>query len=1084
MTSAGFRAGALFCGLFALVSLSVGARADDAVPRPHILVGSEFDYPPYALVTEEGEADGFSVDLMKAVGEAVGIDVTFKVGPWNEVRSALERGEIDALPLVSYSKERERVFDFSIPYIVAHGAIFKRKGAPDITSVVDLRDKHIIVMSADAGHDWLVRNDISNNLVLTPTVEESLRLLAEGKFDYALAPRLVGLLIARDLELTNLETTGPVIDAYGRGYGFAVRKGNVPLLLQLGEGLSIVKESGRYDEIYEKWFGLVDPRGVPAGVIARYALWAALGVVVLGGVAFAWISVLRNTVEARTRELREAHGGLEQLVTERTRELQDKNFILDAVIEGAADTIYVKDRDGRYLLVNRSGAEAFDVDPADMTGKTSADMFVPAVAAEMARRDRAVMETGRASDVEEVLALRGEDRMVHTYKTPYRDAEGNIIGVIGITRDITERKRAEAALAESEERMRLLLSGVAVGIGVEDLEGRTISVNEGLARMLGYTPEELKAMRFTEYTHPDHAGRDAELFAEMAAGARDGYQLEKRYITRDGSIVWGRLTRTVVKDVQGAPKYCLGMVEDITERKRAEEALRESEERFAKAFRASPAPMSISTIDDGVTLDVNDEWLAMLGYSRDEVIGKSSIELGCWGGSQRAAFIGRLRDDGSFRGFEASVLTKEGRERRVILAGETIDDGRMLLVFHDITERLRMESRLAHAQKMEAVGQLTGGIAHDFNNLLQIIHARLEIIGAAVKADDPLRNHAQSALAAAQRGGKLTQQLLSFSRRQVLRPATVDPNALIEGMVKMLARTLGEDIEIETVLDRDVPSITIDPHGLENAVLNLAINTRDAMPKGGRLSVRTSCKRLERDIVVDDETLPAGPYVEVSVTDTGSGMTPETLGHAFEPFYTTKGVGEGSGLGLSMVYGFARQSGGLATLESEVGQGTTVRMLLPLVNAAAAPARPEPRAGDAKAPVAATVLLVEDDPDVRAAVAMVLKSAGYRVREAEDGATALTVLDADASIGLVFSDVVMPRGINGFDLAREATRRRGDLKVILTSGYPESELQNSGLAKSGFRLLAKPYAKSELLETLAAMLGGEESSAGSSTRRA
>jgi PAS domain S-box-containing protein len=1072
----GFRAGACFCGLIALVSLSFVSRADEAVSRPRIVVGSEFDYPPYALVTEDGEADGFSVDLMKAVGDAVGIDVTFKVGTWNEVRGALERGEIDALPLVSYSKEREKVFDFSMPYTMAHGAIFKRKGAPDITSVVDLRDKHIIAMLADAGHDWLVRNDISNNLVLTPTVEESLVLLAQGRFDYVLAPRLVGLLTARNQGLTNLETTGPLIDAYGRGYGFAVRKGNIPLLLQLGEGLNIVKESGRYDEIYETWFGVVDPRGVPAGVIARYALWAALGVVVLGGVAFAWISVLQSTVEARTRELREAHGGLEKLVTERTRELRDKNFILDAVIEGAADTIYVKDRDGRYLFVNRSGAEVFGVGPADLTGKSAADLFAPAVAAELARRDRAVMETGRASDVEEMLALRGEDRMVHTYKTPYRDEDGNIIGVIGITRDITERKRAAEALAESEERMRLLLSGVAVGIGVEDLEGRTISANEGLARMLGYTPDEFKAMRFTDYTHPDYVGRDTRLFAEMAAGARDGYQLEKRYITRDGRIVWGRLTRTVVKDDQGAPKYCLGMVEDITERKRAEEALRESEERFAKAFRASPAPMSISTIEDGMALEVNDEWLSMLGYSRGEVIGRTSVELGSWGGSQRAAIIDRLREQGSFRGFEATVLTKEGRERRVILAGETIDAGRMLLVFHDITERLQMESRLAHAQKMEAVGQLTGGIAHDFNNLLQIIHARLEIIGASVKTDDPLRGHAESALAAAQRGGRLTQQLLSFSRRQMLHPTTVDPNGLIEGMVKMLARTLGEDIEIETVLDRDVPFITIDPHGLENAVLNLAINARDAMAGGGRLSVRTSRRLVERDIAVDDETVPAGSYVEVSVTDTGSGMTPEVIGHAFEPFYTTKGVGEGSGLGLSMVYGFARQSGGLAILESEVGRGTTVRILLPLSGVPAAPDRPEPRPDRAKAAGASTVLLVEDDPDVRSAVSMVLKSAGYRVREAEDGATALSVLDADASIGLMFSDVVMPRGINGFDLAREATRRRGDLKVILTSGYPDSALHNSGLVKNGYRLLSKPYAKTELLEALAAMLGSEEPS--------
>lgn len=936
MTSTAFRAGTFLVALAASVVFSAVSRADEGDPPAHILVGSELDYPPYALVTADGQADGFSVDLMKAVCEAMGIEVAFRVGPWSEMRAALERGEVDALPLVSYSKERDEVFDFTMPHTVAHGAVFKRANAPGIASVVEMRDKAIIVMRSDAAHDWLLRNDISHNLVLTSTVEESLELLASGRHDFALAPRVVGLLAARRLGLANIETTGPLISAYGRGYGFAVKKGNAPLLLQLNEGLRVVKETGRYGEIYEKWFGVVEPPGVPTAVIVRYVLGGVIVILLLGGMVFVWIAVLRNTVAARTRELQAARDDLERIVAERTRELRDKNFILDAVIDGAADAIFVKDRDGRVLLANRAAGRVYGIDPAHLIGKTVTDLFVPTTAAAMAESDRAVIERGEVCDVDQTFDLQGGRRIVHTYKTPYRDGDGNIVGVIGIARDITERRRAEEALRESEERLRLLLSGVAVGIGVEDLEGRTITPNEGLARMLGYTPREILAMRFTEYTHPDYAERDAALFREMAAGKRDGYQMEKRYIARDGRIVWGRLTRTVVRDERGAPRYCLGMLEDITERKRAEVALRESEERFAKAFRASPAPMSISRIDNGLILDVNDEWLSMLGFSRDETIGRTSTELGCWGGlTHRDAFVDRLRKEGSFRGFEAGVLTKRGEERRVILAGEAIDDERLLLVFHDVTERLRMESRLAHAQKMEALGQLTGGVAHDFNNLLQIVHARLEIVHSTLKSGDPARSHLESALAAAQRGGTLTQQLLSFSRRQLLLPRTVDANGLIEGMLKMLTRTLGEDIEIETRLEAGLPSITVDPHGLENALLNLALNARAAMPRGGRLTVTTSRRHLARDLHIDDEMLPAGDYVEVSVTDTGCGMPVEVLKRAFEPFYTTKEVGEGSGLGLSMVYGFARQSGGHALLESEVDRGTSVRMLLPVAAAIA-----------------------------------------------------------------------------------------------------------------------------------------------------
>jgi len=936
VTSTAFRAGVFLLALAASVFFVAASRADEGEAPSRILVGSELDYPPYALVTADGQADGFSVDLMKAVCEAMGIEVAFRVGPWNEVRAALERGEIDALPLVSYSVERDEVFDFTMPHTVAHGAVFKRRDTPGIASVVEMRDKAIIVMRGDAGHDWLVRNDISDNLVLTSTVEESLKLLASGRHDFALAPRTVGLFTLRQLGLADIETTGPLISAYGRGYGFAVRQGNEPLLLQLNEGLRVVKETGRYDEIYEKWFGVVEPPGVPSAVIVRYVLGGLFVILLLGGMAFVWIAVLRNTVAARTRELREAHDNLERVVAERTHELRDKNFILDAVINGAADAIFLKDRDGRILLANRAAVRIYGVDPEHLIGRTVADLFVPTTAAAMLESDRAVIERGTVCDIDQTFDLQGEPRTVHTYKTPYRDGDGNIIGVIGIARDITERRRAEEALRESEERLRLLLSGVAVGIGVEDLEGRTISPNAGLARMLGYTPEEVRAMRFTDYTHPDYAERDAALFREMVAGKRDGYQMEKRYIARDGRIVWGRLTRTVVRDEHGAPRYCLGMLEDITERKRAEEALRESEERFAKAFRASPAPMSISKIDDGLTLEVNDEWLAMLGFSRDEVIGRTSTELGCWGdGAQRNAFVDLLGKEGSFRGFEATVWTKRGDERRVILSGEAIDDGRLLLVFHDVTERLRMEARLAHAQKMEALGQLTGGVAHDFNNLLQIVHARLELARSDLHSGDLLLGHLDSALAAAQRGGKLTQQLLSFSRRQILVPRTVDANGLIEGMLTMLARTLGEDVEIETRLDEGLPLITVDPHGLENAVLNLALNARAAMPRGGRLTVTTGRRRLARDLNVDDETLPAGDYVEVSVSDTGCGMPVEVLKRAVEPFYTTKDVGEGSGLGLSMVYGFARQSGGHALLASEVDHGTTVSILLPVAVAAA-----------------------------------------------------------------------------------------------------------------------------------------------------
>ncbi len=317
-----FRAGAVPHMLAAIILFSFAARAEHS----EIVVGSELDFPPYALVTEDGQADGFSVDLMKAVCEVMGIKVTFRVGPWNEVRTALERGEIDALPLVSYSEEREKVFDFTVPHTVTKGVFFKRKGRPGINSIGDLSGKAIVVMRSDATHDWLLKNSISEHLVLTTTVPEALRLLAAGQYDYALAPRLVALLIIDDLGLTNLEVTGPLMeDIHGRGFGFAVKEGNSDLLSHLNQGLSIIKATGRYDEIYDKWFGVIDPKGIPTAVIVRNVTWGAGGIAVLIGLTLVWIVLLRRTVALQTAELRSARDILETQVEERTRDIKETN---------------------------------------------------------------------------------------------------------------------------------------------------------------------------------------------------------------------------------------------------------------------------------------------------------------------------------------------------------------------------------------------------------------------------------------------------------------------------------------------------------------------------------------------------------------------------------------------------------------------------------------------------------------------------------------------------------------------------------------------------------------------------------------
>ena len=812
--------------------------AAEPSPRLHIVAGSELDYAPYALVTEDGRPDGFSVDLLKAVCDAMDIDVSFRVGPWNEIRRALEKGELDMLPLVSYSKERDRVLDFSMTHTVANGVIFKRAGSPDIKQTSDLRGKPIIVMRADAAHDWLVRNDITNDLLLADTVADSLQFLTDGLQEYALAPRLVGLLTAKELGLDTIETTGPLIDAYGRGYGFAVKSGNFTLLKKLNEGLSIVRATGQYDAIYQKWFGSVDPKGVPVAIILRYGAISAGGVTVLSVLVLVWIIALRRTVRRQTKTLRTAYTEIEHKVAERTRELQ---------------------------------AEA------------------------------------------------------------------------------GQRRQTERKLRKSEARFLSLAKAAPMVIVIRDLDGRIQWANEEMSRRTGMSLDEMVG----KTSHDIHAPEVADEIARLDQKALESHEPQ---------------------------------LVELTVRSQRGESWPELNVRFP--------------IEDG----------------EGNVVGLGAVAL-------------------------------------------------------DMTKQRAIELQLRQAQKLQVVGQLTGGIAHDFNNLLQVIQTNLELAMPTVIDRPTVTKLIEGALRAGRRGASLTEKLLAFSRRQTLRPAPLDLKGWIRTELSLLSRTLGEDVQIETRIEDSSVIVVVDEGALTNALLNIAINARAAMPKGGRLVITVRRQHLERETPIENDMLPKGDYVEIAVSDTGCGMSEEVLRQAFEPFFTTKDVGEGSGLGLSMVYGFARQSGGMVSIESELDRGTTVRILLPVADE-------RPQLADSPPPErqerihTLKVLLVEDDQDVRESTVAVLQSLGCEVIEAEHAGPVPGLLCQHDDIDILISDVVLPGGRNGVELVEDALDLRPDLKVILVSGYPEGTLEKSGLTETRFPLLGKPFTTAELSEALARVMAG------------
>jgi|GEM_PF-2731855 len=511
-------------------------------------------------------------------------------------------------------------------------------------------------------------------------------------------------------------------------------------------------------------------------------------------------------------------------------------------------------------------------------------------------------------------------------------------------------------------------------------------------------------------------------------------------------------------------------------RRRLTEARHETENARYRAIVNTAADAIVVTDEAGVLHDFNPAAERIFGYRAEEVVGRP-IGMLISEPNPEADPVQRLGQEREIAGRrkDGTAVTLELSIARWRAAGP--DGGNFLTgIMRDATKRREAEAQLRQAQKMEAVGRMTGGVAHDFNNLLVVISGNIELLEEELgERDARLKRFAREALAAARRGADLTQRLLAFSRRQPLAPKTVDVNALLTGMVPMLERVLGETVAVRTALADGYVAATADPSQLEQAIMNVAINARDAMPAGGTLEIATGIATFA-DTDAPPGGLPAGEYAVVTIADTGTGMSPDVLARACEPFFTTKDVGKGSGLGLSMVDGFVRQSRGRLALDSKSGAGTVVALHLPR---ASAPAETHDRRDEAPPPPlpqrrGATVLVVEDDEQVRALAVTLIEGLGYACITAADGPQALAAVAGGAPIDLLMTDVVMPGGLDGWQLAREFRRIRPGIPVLYVSGYTDAFRNRDGQLEPGEYLLAKPYAKSDILRALQSALDGAD----------
>ena len=622
----------------------------------------------------------------------------------------------------------------------------------------------------------------------------------------------------------------------------------------------------------------------------------------------------------------------------------------------------------------------------------------------------------------------------------------------------------EQALAESEARQSAISKKNLDCIVTIDKAGRIIDLNPAAEKLFGHKAQDAIGQELAGLISPPKHGdanrKGLRRHLSTAKAEISGRRLEMSALQADGAQILIALTVTPIV-VNGQPVF-VGFLRDISRRKRAEHA-----SKLTQLAIDNAADRIFWIRQNGRLFYVNDSACRSLGYSREELLTMSIPDVVLhFGAASWLEQWRELKQKGSLT-FESRHRAKDGRIFPVEVSLNYLQFNRYEYVcafVRDITHRKQTDAQLQQAQKMEAVGQLTSGIAHDFNNLLTIVVGNLQILEEDLPQDERFSDSIEAALEAGLRGADLTRRLLAFSRQQLLVPKVMDINGLVRGIEPLLKRTLGEEIYFNTKLAGDLWLTRVDPSQLENALINLGINARDAMPQGGRLNIATSNVTLDETYTLHEAEMAPGEYVLLKVSDNGTGISKDALLHVFEPFYSTKGPGKGSGLGLSMVYGFVKQSNGHIKIYSEEGYGTNIKIYLPRSQSASEDTKATPIRRVRIPKGEETILIVEDEEAVRGVALRILSDLGYRLLEAATGPEALTTLEKHEDIDLLFTDVVMPGGITGAQLAERARQRNPSLSVLFTSGYSDSGIFDHGVLHGSDDILNKPYRKDELAQ--------------------
>ncbi len=766
--------------------------------------------------------------------------------------------------------------------------------------------------------------------------------------------------------------------------------------------------------------------------------------------------------------------GISRDITEskqREDELRATTNLLHTILENMPAGISYRGSDGKIVFMNSYAADRLGSKPEDFIGKTLLEVLGSerkAITEEQAYR---VIASGQPIRNYTYHSKLQPEHEFLSNSIPVHDDDGQLIGVISIAQDITEIRKTESDL----ERLSKVLENIPDVVTIFGPDDRIIYANRSLFPEMG--DDDIKSSIGTPYAEViqnivdeglvlDAIGREEAWLEERLASHRESRGPHKMHLQNGATFLMYR------HRLDDGSTFTIG--HDITDAEAALDALHESETRYQDLVEGSLQGIVVHR--DLVPLYANDAIAEMFGYDNPE----DFLQAGSIGSFADADDARRVESRATQRsaGEEISKLAefrgirKDGEQIWFMTSGRTIQwqgEAAIQATVIDITEIKKLESQLLQAQKMEAIGHLTGGIAHDFNNLLGIMKGNLELLQRRVPMNDQSTDYLGEALDAVERAAALTHRLLAFASRQPLQPRPSDIAGIIGGMEDLLRRTISENIALEVVLDSDTGSVLIDPQQLENAILNLVLNARDSMTSGGRLYLKTSVEVIDGAEGQLESPIEAGTYRVISVSDSGSGMSEADLQQAFDPFFTTKPFGVGSGLGLSMVHGFVKQSGGYVRMESQLGVGTIVRLYLPLAaplgtppaDAEELPAHTTP-AQDAQIGRGRTVLVVEDDADLRHVAIEVLEDLGFTVLEAGDGEAAAAILESQADLDLLFTDLVLPGSIGGLELVDLAQVKYTDAMILMCSGYAQGTIETDRMDETGLDFISKPYGINEL----------------------